>query len=115
LTYQLYEPELGPYFRTLYHVFKYVHGRTFLSDQEKIDYANIARAQLSRFELGLLFYNCLTDYGAGFKPLIERYGLLKHVNRADLADLTHKTNPALYQPAAFMSQAERGEHAEPAA
>lgn len=105
--YLKYEPELGPYFRTLYHVFKFVHRAEFLTEQEKIDYANIARAQLSRFELALMFYNCLTNFGTKFKPLVETYGILKHVNEADLADVRHKTDPHLYRRTAFMSQDER--------
>ena len=106
--YTTYENMLGPYFRTLYHVFKFVDGQASLDEQEKVDYANIARAQLSRFEIALLFYNCLTPFGGGFKPLIEKYGILKHVNDADLANLAHRTDPTLYRPTAFMSQERRG-------
>jgi hypothetical protein len=102
--YGVHESVLGPYFRTLYHVFKFIDGQQELDDQEKIDYANIARAQLSRYELGLMFYDCVTDYGAKFKPLIEKYGILKHLNTFDLADVRHKT---LYSPTAFESQEQR--------
>jgi hypothetical protein len=105
--YQVYEPELGPYFRTLYHVFKFIDHSRSLADQEKIDYANVARAQLSRFELALIFYNCLTPYGTKFKPLIETYGILKHVNQYDLADRAHRYDERLYRRTAFMSQEER--------
>jgi hypothetical protein len=105
--YATYENMLGPYFRTLYHVFKFIDGQDSLDDQEKLDYANIARAQLSRFEIALLFYNCLTPFGDKFKPLIEKYGILKHVNKADLADARHKDDRTLYEATAFMSQAQR--------
>jgi hypothetical protein len=110
--YNLHEPSLGPYFRTLYHVFKLVDHQGFLSPQEKIDYANIARAQLSRFELALLFYDVLTSHGTEFKPLVEKYGILKHLNAFDLADANHKSSDLLYSPTAFMSQAEREEYAQ---
>ena len=106
--YPKYEPELGPYFRTLYHVFKFIENAT-LTEPEKIAYADIARAQLSRFELALLFYNGLTPYGEKFKPLIEKYGILKHVNPADLANLQHLTNRTLYVQTAFMSEKQRAE------
>jgi hypothetical protein len=105
--YSLYEPSLGPYFRTLYHVFKLIDRQDFLALQEKIDYANIARAQLSRFELALLFYDVLTTHGTEFKPLIQKYGILKHLNAFDLANANHKSSDLLYSPTAFMSQAER--------
>jgi hypothetical protein len=112
LFYKPNEQSLGPYFRTLYHVFKLIHRQRYLSRQEKIDYANIARSQLSRYELALLFYNGLTPYGEKFKPLIERYGILKHLDQFDLPDAAHKTNAQLYVPTAFMSQEEREDAAE---
>ena len=107
LVYAAHEPELGPYFRTLYHIFKFVDRDEAITTQEKIDYANVARAQLSRFELAFMFYNCLTPYGEKFKPLIERYGLLKHINVADLPNINHRQDPALYAQTAFLSQEER--------
>jgi hypothetical protein len=103
------EPELGPYFRTLYHVFKFIDEDRVLIEDDKIEYANIARAQLSKYELLMMFYNCLTDYGTKFKPLIERYGLLKHINKAELRHLGHKTDPTLYASTAFMSEEQRKE------
>lgn len=105
--YPVFETALGPYFRLLYHVFKRIDQEESLSTQERINYSNIARAQLSRYELVLLFYNGLTPYGRKFKPLIEKYGVLKHVVDFDLINLSHKSDPRLYSPTAFMSQEER--------
>jgi hypothetical protein len=105
--YRPYEAYLGPYFRLLYHVFKFIDNSTILNPREKVEYANIARAQLSRYEIALTFYNCLSTPGAGFRPLIEKYGILKHVNVGDLADARHKENATLYRPTAFMSEQER--------
>jgi hypothetical protein len=104
--YRLSESELGPYFRTLYHIFKYIHNSS-LTPQQKIDYANIARSQLSDVELCVLFYDGLTDKADHFKPLIEEYGILKHINPARLAIEDDKRNVALYHPNAFRSQEER--------
>ena len=98
---------LGHYFRTLYHVFTFVDHAPF-GNKEKIVYANIARAQLSGAELFLLFYNGTTGEGAeGFKPLIERYGILKHIMAEALPYAEHRDNSALYSPTAFMSADER--------
>ena len=98
---------IGHYFRTLYHVFTLIDHAPNKED-EKVVYANIARAQLSDFELALLFYNCTTGEGAeGFKPLIEKYGLLKHVRVDILADPNDRDNPDFYSPTAFMSANER--------
>ena len=75
--YPQHQTELGHYFRNLYQIIKFVNNSTV---QDKKRYTNIVRAQLSSHEQALLFYNCLSDQGSEkFKPLIERYTLLKHL------------------------------------
>ena len=71
------EAKLGPHFRKLYHLFKFIH-RSELSDEQKRDYATIARAALDKDDLMHLVVNTYTDEGKYFIPLIEYYGLLKH-------------------------------------
>ena len=39
-----------------------------------------------------------------FKPLIERYGLLRHVNAGNLILEDDKIDPLLYDAKAFMTQ-----------
>lgn len=76
------ESDLGHYYRSLYNIIKFVDRS---SVQDKRLYTNLIRAQLSKYELGLLFYNCLSEMGAEkFKPLVERYSLLKMVPRKEL-------------------------------
>jgi hypothetical protein len=104
--------ELGHYFRSLYHVFTFI-DRSHLTDYDKSVYANIVRAQLSMFELTLLFYNGLVGEGEeGFKPLIEKYGILKHVDARDLLNAADRENKVLYQPTAFMGRDERQRYAK---
>jgi hypothetical protein len=70
---------IGHYFRTIYQVVKIVE-MSEMSDEEKRNYTNVLRAQLSKDELGLLFYNCLSDYGREkMLPLVMKYDLLKHL------------------------------------
>jgi len=76
------ESTLGPYFRSLYHLFALV-DRSRLPEADKHQYAHIARALLSADVLFLLLINCLTERGLGLKRLVERYGLLKHIKRLD--------------------------------
>ena len=80
--YSLNEGVLGPYFRSLYHVFSLI-DRAGLAATEKRQYANIARALLGADALFLLLINCITLRGAGLKGLVEKYGLLKHIKRVD--------------------------------
>lgn len=107
LLYRKHESELGPYFRMLYHIFKFLHFAAHLTPRQKIDYADIARAQLSDVELCVIFYDGLTDLATKFKPLIEWYGILKHVNEGTLLHPSDKTNESLYERSAFQSLAER--------
>ena len=79
---------LGHYFRTLYHVFKFINGAD-LKPEEKKQYASLVRAQLSTCELLLLFYSCFSPYGGKFKPLIEEFGLFKHLDKYLLMSTSH--------------------------
>ena len=65
------EGELGHYFRSLYNLVKFVDSS---STTNKRLYTNLIRAQISKYELLLLFYNCISPLGREkFCPLVERY------------------------------------------
>jgi hypothetical protein len=81
---------VGHYFRNLYNLLKFI-DHADLPHREKRFYSNIVRAQLSSYELALLFYNCLHPIGAKFRPLVERYGLLKNMDHGLL--LTNELHP----------------------
>ncbi len=71
---------LGHYFRNLYQILKLTHTSEERLNTNFKDYANIIRAQLSSYELVLLFYNCLdgiSDNGE-FKKLLIHYSFLQH-------------------------------------
>ena len=79
------------YFRHLYRIVKYVDSSDLISDDERYEYACIARSQLSDYELVMLFYNCLTANGrAKFKPLIEEYSIFNNLREELLAKREHK-------------------------
>ena len=89
--YEQYEGQLGHYFRTLYNLVKFV-DRSGVDDKRL--YTNLIRAQLSSYELLLLFYNALSEKGREkFKPLIEQYSLLKMLPRTLLFD--SKAHPSV--------------------
>jgi len=74
------------YFRQLYSIIKFTHTSECLTAEEKYRYVSMVRSTLSRYELILLFYNGLSDYGnKKFKPLIEEYCLLKNIRKEYLA------------------------------
>jgi hypothetical protein len=73
--YQNKQHQVGHYFRLLYNIVKFVDNAPV---KDKKFYTNLVRAQLSADELTLLFWNCLSRWGEErFKPLVERYSLLK--------------------------------------
>lgn len=79
--YSKYGEELGQYFRTLYNILRLIERSAPKDD--KSTYSNLLRAQLSRYELLLLFYNCLSELGAKMQPLVKKFNMLKHME-ADL-------------------------------
>jgi len=99
--YRYSESEIGHFFRTLYHIVRFV-DQSNMPDEEKQNYEKFLRAQLSSIELLLLFYNGLSRYGwKKFKPLIEKYALLEQVPKSQLLDPTHEN---LYEPTAFQER-----------
>lgn len=91
--YEQSQSDVGHYFRNLYHVVKYVKESDVIDGYEKKKfYTNLVRAQLSSFELLLLFYNCLSKYGyIKFKPLIEEYEFLENMPVSELFQPWHKS------------------------
>lgn len=86
------QAEVGHYFRNLYHIVKFVDRSEAVEESAKPFYVALVRAQLSSYELALLFYNCLAD-GLGkekFKALIEKYALLHNMAFHLLLDPSHK-------------------------
>jgi hypothetical protein len=91
-----FQEVLGHYFRTLYHVIKFVKNSDV---EDKRRYTSLVRATLSQFELALLFYNCVSPLGEEkFKPLVEEFGLLESLN---LELLLKPEDEKLYDPKAF--------------
>lgn len=92
---------LDHYFRHLYRIIKFVDDAIIIeSKTKKYEYICILRAQLSDYELGFLFYNCLSDNGREkFKPLIEKYALFN--NLRDKVLNNPKTERAKYNDSAY--------------
>ena len=85
---------LGHYFRNLYRIFKFVNETEFykLADCEdneemynnknytdRYKYTSMIRAQLSDYELGIIFYNLGSNDGEKFRELSNKYWILKNL------------------------------------
>ncbi len=84
-----YEYALGHYFRNLYRIVKWI-DKNEISFEDKKEYIAILKAQLSPYELKLLFYNALNVEDKDFKDLIIKYNFFDdHFKAEDLIKATH--------------------------
>lgn len=74
-----FDGTLDHYFRYAYRIMKYVKTSKLIEDDEREGYASIFRAQLSCFELLVLFFNCLGMDENKFKHLVEEYHLFNNL------------------------------------
>lgn len=82
---------IGHYFRTLYNILKFINNSQITTTEKKF-YTNIIRAQLSKYELSLILYNCSSSYGSEkLLPLVVKYEILKHLEPESLATPEHST------------------------
>lgn len=82
---------LDHYFRYLYRILKFINETDLIDEEQKYRYASMLRAQLSEFELVLIYYNGLSHMGCEkLKPLLEKYSVLKNIRLEDLASIKDK-------------------------
>ncbi|MCX6231759.1 MAG: putative phage abortive infection protein [Bacteroidetes bacterium] len=91
-----YQSELGHYFRFLYQLIKFIDTSAI---EDKTTYISLLRAQLSSYELTLLFYNCLSEKEK-FKLFLEKYSLLKNLDKSKIFNKEHLN---LYKTEAYIS------------
>ena len=79
-----FQPDFDHYFRHLYNTLKFVDEHDFLQNlQEKRQYTNLIRGQLSSSEQLLLYCYGLSEQGSGLKDLVENYSLLEGLDTND--------------------------------
>lgn len=111
---------LGHYFRNMYQICKMIDNSKFHvpSFQERVSarsvrrttkmnydqkrfYANILRGQLSSYEMQMLLLNCLTPDGEGLKYYVEKFSMLKPLNKRSFDSDSQKMF-SLFDGMAFM-------------
>jgi hypothetical protein len=81
LFFKEHQDQIGHYFRQLYHIMKFIDDSD-LNPEDKYKYARFVRAQLSTYELVLLFYNVMAGHGFfKFRELVIRYDVLQNMNQ----------------------------------
>lgn len=79
---------LSHYYRYVYNMFKIIH-ESDLSSINKKKYANILRAQLSNYELLMLFYNANFVHGRKFEMYMNSYAILDNLPAEKLINKKH--------------------------
>jgi hypothetical protein len=92
--YKEYQSELGHYFRNLYNILTFIDQ---LKKGQKPFFLSLLIAQLSNFELGLLFFHGLSNMTNDYKELLEKYGVLENVPTDELTSIAYY----LYNKEAF--------------
>jgi hypothetical protein len=109
---------LSQYFRNMYQILKLIDNFKLEIYEEGSDkgkkskrqlrmeyfqrrqYCNILRAQISDDELKVLYLNCLSATGFGLKYYVEKYSLLKHMDRTDFLKVSWDWHE-VYQSTAY--------------
>lgn len=75
---------LDQYFRHLSQTLKMIDTAVSLSTKEKYYYSEILSSHMTKYELGVFFYYCLTDEGKSTaKGLVEKYALFVSLNNEE--------------------------------
>ncbi|HBV3145481.1 TPA: hypothetical protein MDU55_005104, partial [Klebsiella aerogenes] len=72
----------------IYNMFKIIHESDLTSVNKK-KYANILRAQLSNYELLMLFYNANFVHGRKFETYMNSYAILDNLPAEKLINKKH--------------------------
>lgn len=99
------EPNMSPYFRLLFNVFRHVELSSFSSEasnanEMRSEYMKITCSNISSSEVLLLMLYCSSSQEFEQNRLVERYGLLRHITREH-----YDRYPSIvkaYAPSAFM-------------
>ncbi|OEE17113.1 putative phage abortive infection protein, partial [Aliivibrio fischeri] len=78
--YHAYGYIVGPYFRNMYYILEHAERAS-----ESVRYSKILRAQLSRYELTLIYYNLMSKYTSNdFNLLLNKYNMLNGIYEPDV-------------------------------
>lgn len=83
---------LGIYYRNLFQCVKFIHKSSFLSKDEKQEYAKILRTSMSDYAQLMLYYNCFSERGKAWIKcddfndinLLEHYRMIQNVPKLDV-------------------------------
>ncbi len=82
--------DINTYFNNISNILSFIDRKGPESNDEKILYAQILASQMTKDEMYLLFYYCVTDYAnPHLKELIEKYSFFKDIQPTEMFAETH--------------------------
>jgi len=90
--------QVGHYFKNLYRIFKYIDkphevepiDEKLISTEKKLFYSGLIRAQLSNYEVALLFYQSIWSEASKFQEYIDKYHLLENIDISVFTNFTQE-------------------------
>lgn len=73
------EATFAPYFRIIYSILAKIKNDKVLTDEEKENYSNLLRSQLTTYEITLLAINALAPVAKDLAQLIAHFRMLKYL------------------------------------
>ncbi len=79
------QANLGHYFRNLFAIIKYVDTT---NPKDKLFHIELIRAQLSNYELLLMYFHCISKLGRKHKVLMEKYAFFQNLPHDELVQMS---------------------------
>ncbi|MGY6768342.1 putative phage abortive infection protein [Komagataeibacter sp. NFXK3] len=79
-----FESRVGAFFRVVYYTFDKIRSDKFLTDEEKRNYGNLIRGQLTSADVAILGVNALTKYSNDLEQLVIYFRLLRYMGNSVL-------------------------------
>ncbi|MBU3035457.1 putative phage abortive infection protein [Tritonibacter mobilis] len=96
--YRRWESSFSPYFRIVYTILMRIREDSVLSCDEKAQYSNLLRSQLTSHEITLLAINGLASVSKDLDDLLTEFRMLKYMPEGSARRMLEN----IYKPEAFM-------------
>ncbi len=93
------EATLSPYFRIIYRILQKLRLDNTLSKNEKVEFGNLLRSQLTSDEIMLMAVNGLSAVSKDFNTLLTKFRMLKYLPKTSVrSQLEKEYNGLAFQP-----------------
>lgn len=87
------EAAFSPYFRAVYSLLRKIHGSTFLTMPEKLEYSRLLRSQMTSYEAAILGINGLTKESKDLRDYIIFFRMPKYCKAGEIREALKEHYP----------------------